>query len=106
MDTFGLGGNVHENAALQTPSEGCHYRFTLTLLEVAMPSLEEVVSKHDVGHIFWLSPHLLGMTPEVFDSFARQAWAAGGGDGFEILDFKKESQSGDGLYALLQCKRA
>jgi len=71
-----------------------------------MPNLEDVVAKHTAGHVFWLSPHLLGMTPEAFDSFARQTWAAGGGEGFETLDFRKESQSGDGLYALLQCKRA
>jgi len=50
-----------------------------------MPSLEEVVTKHNTGHIFWLSPHLLGMTPETFDSFARRIWAAGGGEGFETL---------------------
>ena len=71
-----------------------------------MPSLEEVVAKHEAGHIFSLSPHLLAMTPEVFDSFARQVWAAGGGEGFEALDFKKENQPGHGLYALLQCRRA
>ena len=70
-----------------------------------MPSLEDVVAKHKAGHIFSLSPHLLEMTPEVFDSFARRVWAAGGGEGFETLDFRKGSQSGDGLYALLQCKR-
>ena len=70
-----------------------------------MPSLEEVVAKHKAGHIFSLSPHLLGMTPQDFDSFARQIWAACGGEGFEALDFKKESHSGEGLYALLQCKR-
>ena len=70
-----------------------------------MPSLEDVVAKHKTGHIFSLSPHLLEMTPEVFDSFARRVWAAGGGEGFVTLVFKKESQSGSGLYALLQCKR-
>ena len=62
-----------------------------------MPSLEEVVAKHNAGHIFSLSPHLLGMTPEAFDSFARQIWDAGGGNGFVTLDFKKETQSGDSL---------
>ena len=69
-----------------------------------MPSLKDVVAKHKAGHIFWLSPHLLGMTPEDFDSFARQIWATG--EGFETIDLKKESQSGEGRYALLQCKRA
>ena len=71
-----------------------------------MPSFEEVVTKHNTGHIFWLSPHLLGMTPETFDSFARRIWAAGGGEGFETLDFRKASESGGDLYVLLQCKRA
>ena len=74
--------------------------------EAAMPSLQEVVAKHNAGHMFWLSAHLLGMRPEAFDSFARQVWNAGGGEGFKTLDFKKESQSGNDLYALLQCERA
>ena len=46
------------------------------------------------------------MTPETFDSFARRIWAAGGGEGFETLDFRKASESGGDLYVLLQCKRA
>jgi len=45
------------------------------------------------------------MTPEIFDSFARRIWAAGGGEGFETLDFRT-SESGGDLYVLLQCKRA
>jgi hypothetical protein len=102
-------GNGGANACrTEIVSQSCRYgsnfHFEKTW-EAAMPSLEDVVAKHKAGHTFWLSPHLLGMAPEIFDSFARQVWAAGGGDGFATLDFKKESQSGEGLYALLQCKR-
>ena len=67
--------------------------------------MKAVLAKHSVGEIFWVTNDDLALSAELFNVTAREWDRVGGGDGFRVVEAKRESETSEMKYEALQVHR-